>query len=484
MPTIKKRLIITGLIGLIGFTFQVNSALAIYSPRLSQQAAVIRQHIRDSQAQNGKNTILEEVDQIIAYDKARREAFTETGISGDVRVAQDLIFNSTLNFLIQHPFDSLMMAFNINAVNKEIVSSCLRDDIWTLESLRDKVGAEMLKAYMLRDTLHGALLMEDYGYLTTNLDLLRKYGSNPSAKIQATDKSNKAVTITSTKYFFGTDGTDPNYYKNIPDWISDETGCPESEFQEAFREVVNSSKTLATLGSGGALDWSFRSIWSMAQANARIRAQQWIKANQLSLTVGGTVGGKTESLVKGGGLEKFVGDFKTQLQVAKNMVGPITPFYNIATNYKPPADANVAVGNNCRFFRQSDGFFQVCNTEQKAQWDACRKDEITAKDKGIRCDRFRNAAESISIADKLNAQKKLEQENADALGDVENAFTYSITMDSVAEQNIYFMDEVLWDMNNNIKRGYELVGEKGGKSIPTLTTEIAALSARQCPNRQ
>jgi len=67
--------------------------------------------------------------------------------------------------------------------------------------------------------------------------------------------------------------------------------------------------------------------------------------------------------------------------------------------------------------------------------------------------------------------------------DVENAFVYSITMDSVAEQNIYEIDQILWDMNKHIQRGYEAVDKEAGEGIPTLIREVEALS-KQCANKQ
>lgn len=479
MQTVRNKWIIGCLI-LIGLTLRANDVLAIYSPRLSQQAALIRQHIQGSQAQNGTQSIMEEIEQIKAYDKAKREAFLETGISGNVRVAQDLIFNTTLDFLIQNPFDSLFMIFNFNAVNGEWISQCLRDDIWSLELLRDKVGAEMIKAYMLRDTFHGALLMEDYGYLTRNLDLLRKFGSDPSAEIDALDASQNPIKITSTKYFFGNNGTDPNYYKDIPAWTSNETGCPETEFQEAFREVVNASQTFATLSSGGGSEWG--NIWEIAKANARIRAKQWIRANQISLTVGGESGGRVESLVKGGGVDKFVGYWKAQWKIMENMVGPVTPFIDAITNYQPPAGTETP-GTNCRFYRQTTGYFAVCNTEQIAQYDQCKEDKDAAEAEGIRCDRFRNAEESITMFGKLNDQARLEQERADMLEDVQNAFVYSITLDSVAEQNLLEVDQIMWDLNQNIKRGYEGVSKEAGDSIPSLTRMVSRIADIQCANK-
>jgi hypothetical protein len=479
---------IAGLLTLIGLTIQVSSAYALYSPRLSQQAGIIRQHIRESQAQNGTQSILEEYEQILAYDKARREAFEAGGTSGNVRVAQDLISNDTLGWQISHPLDSLFMVFNFNVQNGEWISTCLRDDIWSLETLRDMVGAEMIKAYMLRDTLHGDLLMEDYRYIVTQLNLLRIYGSNPTAEIRATRKTDEElVTMTSTQYFFGNSDNNANYYRDAAGWIANETGCPESEFQNAFKEVVNSAKTLSNTVGKNAMFSSEKwgSIWEMAKMNARARAKQWIRANQVSLTLGGEQGGRAESLVKANGVDKFWGEVKTQLQIAKNMVGPVTPLWSLVKWTATKTAEGLGIVSECVFYYKDEDVFRNCDDEQKAQYVKCNDSKTTeVEKKEIRCDRFVNTQESLSAATLLNRQTALQQKNADALEDVENTFVYSISMDSVAEQNVYFMDEILWDMNGNIRRGFENVDEQAGKSIPTLTRKVGALAAKQCANKQ
>ncbi len=479
---------------MIGLVVQVTDANALYSPMLSRKVAEIKQHYQSSQAQNGTGSILEKIEQITAYDNAKRASFDETGISGNAKIAQALVFDTTFNFLLEFPRDTLLMVFNINAVNGEFISNCLRDEIWSLELLRDKVGAEMVKAYTLLDTYHGSLLMKDYSYLTTNLDLLRRYGSNPNAKISAT-LYKEPVTITSSKYFFGEDATgDPplNYYSNVGVFSSsDATGCPDGEFEEAFEAVLNSWKTIKGTVGGNSLfsaeKWG--SIMEMAKANARTKAKQWISANQISLTTGGEEGGSPQSLVKGGGWDKFVGNVKTQLKILKNMVGPVMPFFSSAT-YNPPASTATSgqgIGTDCKFYNHEDGFYRDCSEDMIEEYELCQKNEELAekeaKEKEIKCVRFLNANETLSISDKINRQLALEYTNKKDQEDVENAFVYSITMDSVAEENIYFMDGILWDMNGHIQRGYGAWGQEAGEGIPILTYKIGKLSSKQCQNK-
>lgn len=458
---------------LIGLTIQAESAHALYSPKLSKQVSIIRQHVQSSQAQNGTESILEEIEQIKAYDRARREEYKETGIAGGAKVAQELIYN-TLN--IFKAFDSLAMVFNYNVDNNEFISTCLRDEIWGLETLRDLVGAEMVKAYMLRDTYHGALLVEDYKYLTTHLDLLRRYGSKNDAFLVTDTTTKEPVAVTSTEFFFG-DGA-INYYKNNFSLISNEPGCPESEFEEVFKEVVSSAKTLSVLSSGKGVEWG--NIWEMAEANARIRAREWIRANQLSLTIGGEEGGRVESLVKGGGWDKFVGNVKTQLNIAKNMVGPVTPLFELSKWVVIKTIEGVGIVDECVFYYKEDDVFNNCNKKQKQDYIKCQDDIEIAMDEGIRCDRFINTKQSLSVTDKLNKQIASILENKHTKEEVETAFIYSITMDSVAEQNLKQINQIMWDMNMQIKRGYEAVDKQAGEGIPTLFREIEDFADKQC----
>lgn len=470
---------------LIGLTVQASNVHALYSPRLSQTVSIIKEHVQSSQAQNGSKTILEEIENFKAFDKAKRDEGRETGISGDARVAQDLIFNTTINFFTLFPLDSIMMIFNFNATNGEWLSNCLRDEIWNLETLRDFVGSEMVKAYMLRDTYHGEILMVDYIYLSVHLDLLRKYGSDPTAMIQTTEGE-----YSSNNYFFGEKPQGPNplnYYSNVGIFdSSDPTGCPEGEFEAAFDQVLRSFEVLKVLGSGQGVEWG--DIWTMAEANARIRAREWIRDNQISLTIGGEEGGSTESLVKGGGWDKFVGSVKTQLEIAKNMVGPVTAIIDYANSDKLENVEKFQdqVEKECILFdpeEGKEGEFRNCEIPVESDMYRRCKEGKEPEQGDVRCDRFRNRDQSFSVTHFLHNQIELIEENAKAKKEVETAFIYSITMDSVAENGVYFMGDLLWDMNSQIKRGYEDVHEDAGESIPTLTREVAALSARQCQNK-
>jgi hypothetical protein len=491
MPTIKIKPLIIGLLVLVGLSLQTNEANALYSPTISQKVSAIREHVYNSQAQNGSGSILEIIENVKAYDKAKRETFDETGISAEARIAQELLFEETEAFLLAHPLDSLFMVFNYEGVSKTFISNCLRNDIWSLEKLRDVVGQEMVKAYLNRDSLHGNLLQEDYVYLSKNIMLLRQYGGDPTAEINALDEEWYPVKITSNEYFFGSppegSGTaeDPylNYYSIVaPFGENASRGCPNGEFTSALKEVKNSWEVLKVLGSGQNVEWG--NIWQMAEANARIRAKQWIRANQISLTIGGKNGGNLNSLIAGGGWDKFAAKVETQGKIIERMVGMVTPLFDMARWTGSSLAQKTGLAKECTIFEADTGKFRDC-TETEIEWyQYCKKDKENARLEGIRCDRFRNTQEQVSIVEKATAQQKLENENTETKKEAETAFRYQVTLDSVGEQALYEFDRILWDMNMVIKRGYEGVDRQAGEGIPSLLMELESFTRDQCPNKQ
>ena len=495
MQTIKLKPFIIGLLVLIGISFQTVEAKAIYSPNIARGVSIIKQHVEESQAQHGDGSILTAIENIKAYDKAKREEVDETGIYGEAGIAQQMIADTNFNFLRDAPLDGILMAFNIEGSTFTHISNCLRDDIWALESLRDLVAQEMIKAYLNRDAYHGGMLKNDYVYLNDQIRLLRKYGADPlalvPAKIPAGEENEGDFSkITSHEYFFGDmpigsggEG-DPalNYYSTAGVFSSsDATGCPDGEFEAVAQEIKNATQTFLTLGSGQNVEWG--NIWQMAKANARIRARQWIQANQITLTLGGENGARHDSLVKGGGWDRFVGSMKTQLQILKGMVGLVTPLWDSSKFSAKRSAGYVEQAGKCVFYDTETDIFRNCSEDQYEQWQRCEDDLEAAKAEGIRCDRFRNTEEAITYGEKAARQVALQEENKQAKEDVELAFTYYVGLESVAEQTIYDMDGILWDMNMIIKSGYEGVDQGTGEGIPSLVREMKAFSERQCSNK-
>lgn len=482
--TIKKLIIGLFIITSLSLAGETH---AIYSPRIAQEVAQIREHIITAQEKNGTGTLLEATENIIQINRQRREAGQVYGISADARRVQNTLTEQAYEQALQNPFDALFMVFNINMHNQEnpiFISNCLRDDIWQLETLRDYVGSEMIKAYMMLDPTNGKRLEKDYEYIIDQLNLLRRYGHEPSANIDLLNEKGELVSISSNEYFFQTKLEDENavnfYTRKF--FKSDTTGCPDGEFEKEIEKIVNSLKTIRTLGSGQGVEWG--NIYEMAQARAKERAKQWIRANQLTLSLGGENGAALNSLIQGDGFNQFQANLKTQMRVLENMIGPVTPIFD-KSNYR---SSESAVNSACAYFKADSGIFVSCDEKQLEQYKECtsriEKTRKEAINKGYNCDRFHTIDEtkpSIQVLRELNERtKRNEEEQAEA----KRALTYAITLDSVAEQSIYQISGILDGMNGYIKSGYEGVDDRAGKTIPFIFEELKTFEALYCANKE
>ncbi len=488
-----KSLFITGLTFVLLMGLNVQSVQALYSPTISRNVSVIKEHMLSSQSVNGAGSLLSAIETIKTMREVEEAQGEETGISGQARVAQELVLENTYDAVIQNPYDSLFMVFNYNAYNEQFISNCLRDEIWSLESLRDVVGQEMIRSYLLYDPIHGGLLKEDYLYLINEIDLLRKYGSDPNAPISARNQSGELVTVSSNEYFFGMEASAENainlYTRKY--FHSDDTGCPDGEFEQAIKQVVNSWNSIASISSGENVIWSnnegktdvqtdnaaWGSIWDMARANARVRAKQWTAANQISLTIAGEEGAQIQSLVKGGGWDKFTGEVSTQLEIVKNMVGPVTPLFDKSLWEYGGLDTDKT--SDCVIYYPEKSKFYDCDDQQLEELKLCRKEEEIAKAQGINCTRYESLDEVRSLTDLLSEQIDEKEENEIAQKEAQTAIVYAITLDSVAEEAIKQMDSELSVMNAVIAQGYQ-EQDKGGSSITSLTKEVSFVAKYQC----
>lgn len=479
--SIKKRII--GLLVTTGLLIQVQPAAALYSPTISRNVAKIRSHMLSSQTVNGTGDLLEAINSIKVYNRLKREGGYESGVPGEARVAQELIINENYDQVIQHPLDSLFMVFNFNGYNDQWISNCLRNEIWGLESLRDQVGQEMVRAYLLYDPEHGALLKQDYQYLIAELDRLRKYGADPNAALSIKNTDGKVQSLTSNEYFFGNlekgENTVNMYTRKF--FNSDQTGCPDGEFEQTFEQVVRSYKTLKMLSSGrGSSDGSnWGSIWEMAQANAKIKARQWIQANQITLTLGKEEGARINSLVKGDGWNRFVGNLESEVKIIENIAGSFTPLFD-----KKLWLTDGTNKSECVYYVPEEHQYVDCQEFQIEQLKQCKADEKKAFDEGINCDRFKDLSESETLLSQANDQLNVIDRNEQAKEEARTAFIYSITLDDVAEQAIYEMDMHLTMMNASIKQGYEGFGQQAGPSLPSLINEVSWVTQNQCINKQ
>jgi hypothetical protein len=521
MSVIKRSII--GLSLIIGLIIQVPSVFALYSSTISEKVNLIRQDVMTARQLNGVGTLLDAKEKVLAEDTERRKEYLATGIPAKAslafaRVIGDVVAGLTIK-LPYSALDPLFMIFNLlPSSDWEPISVCLRNDIWYLEDMRDLVGQEMVKAYLLFDEVNGDKLSDDYEYLKTQVKLLKKYGNHPEQPM-AID----GIGMTSSEYFFGAPSTLNSYIDSFPseerktqiqnaehckdvckvvtcgplmdeddceDRCEDDcaigteitwSGCPEGEFLPAFEQVINSAKNLKVAFTASNVDWG--SIWEMAGARARRRAQEWIRANQITLTIGGEKGGNPISLLKGGGFSRFVGEFNTQMQIMKNMVGPLVPLFSWDI-YDVGKEEGDTVSYGCMYFYQDDGKYRACTPNQLLDYKDCQDDREAAVKSGINCDKFANPKQMTTGLAIIKDQQNKAEEYQKTMDRAETAFTYNMELNSVGENNIILMDEVLSDINNIIMATNEEIGNDENTGLPTLYNKMNTAYKRQCENKE
>lgn len=537
---------------IIGLTVQTSFVYAIYSPTIAQRAGAIRQNILSAQAQNGTGSLQAARQHLEEEDRAARAEGRETGFPAKAGVALGKVLGYMFWETIQAPLDPIFMIFEIIPSTGEYVSTCLRNDIWMLQDLRDIVAQEMVKSYLMADEYHGDLLTADYDYLTDNIRILKEYGSHPEKRIAVTVLENDIPTIqymTSGQYLFGTNasinpysfdlfqkevsGDEPsckdncetacnkkydckeeNECKNACEEIAAEdekidlsqckevcegtcqsekdctdeckssctmsstikwAGCPEGEFLPAFNEVWESMKNLSTIGTWKAADWG--SIWEMAKARARRRADEWIKANQITLTIGGEIGGNPQSLIKGDGLNRFLGSFNTELQILKNMVGPVVPLFTWSI-YKKGEGGEISPG--CMYWYPEEGVYRACTVNQLLDYKDCRKDRAKAIENNIPCDNYKNPTVTRAALDIVKEQQEKVEKHRQTLERAETAFVYNLELSSVNESNIEAIEKILSGINAEILRSIETQKSSDDAGLPTLYNQVGTFAKRHC----
>ncbi len=474
-------------------------AMAFYSPLLSSQAGMIQEHIRLSQEKNGSGSLLEMSQEIIAQDRLRREKGKSSANSGLAAAARNEILADATSQAFQQPFDSLMMVFNFLPSSGGLVSNCLRDDLWTLTDLKSLVGREMVKAYLLGDIFHGDQLKRDWAWLTKHIDLLKRQGNDPKAKLTvAADQDGKKVAaqVSMQDYLFGEESEIYYYAFALPST----QGCPQGEFEAPFVKIANSAKALATLSSGRGADWNWGSIWEMAQVQAKQRAAQWFAANQISATLGAEGGGQTQSLVQADGWDQWVGQAQTQLQILEDLAGPVAAPFSWGLYERIDGVNYVGSDSACAYYDSGAQKFYPCTPQQLEVFNVCKLSLAEAKEQNIArtrrnlrqykqpygCSRFavtdRNQVESQlakSVRLKQEARELQEERENEAL-----AFRYHLQLNQLGEGNLNALSQSLVKWEVEIRRGVEAVDERAGLGLPAMLKNVVIFESRHCPNKQ
>ena len=571
---ITKRIII-GLIICFGLIVQTTNVHAIYSPTISKEVSKIKQHVVIAREHNGSGSITAAIESVKAQDDERAKEGKPRALPLEATIAIPRVLGYMFYDLIKAPLDPIYMIFNMVSSTNTLASTCLRNDIWILEDLRDIVAQEMIKAYLMMDSNNGDVLSNDYNYLRYHIDYLKEYGSRPQ---YPQPNLGDTIPITSSEYLFGRK-SDVNYYsiqfpvEEVESEFSEEeckvqcmrktcnetcveeckeeddvcgtidcsktcnescttapnaecvekcaaasqltlSGCPESDFVEAFEEVKESLITLKTLSSGSGSDWG--SILVMAKARARRRAEEWIKSNQISMTLGGEEGGNPQSLIKGDSWNVFVGQFKTQKQILKNMIGSLTPLFSWSIYSRGENGDEISYG--CMYYHATAGTFRACTVEQLEDYMICEEiaeKQKTGEDKEteavdicgkevsvvggflrdtgakftvlfeeeereIDCDKFRNPHKFITPTEMIENYQEQAIRHQKTITSTERTLKYNMNLTNVSEQNLIILDTVMTEINWEIMRGTEDMGNEAGKGLPTLYSGIATFLKNHC----
>ena len=471
-----KRIIIGLIIVSIGFIIQPTIVHAFYSPVIAERASNIKANLRSAREQNGTGSIEDAFQNVIEQNKLAADRNEAQGLPPEVSATQSQILKDVFADILLKPLDDLFLIFNlIPSTGFSPASKCLRDDIWGLQNLRDAVVQEMIKSYLMYDRYHGDLLKKDYKWLVAHINILKKYGSKPMDRMLATVTENgKSVTkfITANEYLFGSK-SDVNYYS-----IKFDGGCPQSEFPPAFNEVWESIQNVGVIASGSSVEWG--SIWEMAEARARRRAAEWIKANQITLTIGGEEGGNPQSLIKGGGLDRFKGQWNTQLTILKNTVGPLVPLFSWTLFI---GDDDDTINYGCMYFYQDPGIYRACTVDQLVDqlldYKECQDDEDNAKTNlKINCGLYKNPKQITTSVKQIEELQSKTLEHEKTIQRAETAYIYNVQLNSVGEQAIEAIEAQLLNINHQIRAGFEAEGDS--KSLPTIYKNLKDFTNKYC----
>jgi hypothetical protein len=552
MPILKRTII--GVILIVGLTVQATNAYAIYSPTISKRVSIIRQNVLSAREQNGVGSLRSARESLIAQDNAARAEGRATGLPAKASIALGKTLGLMFWETIQAPFDPVFMIFNVIQSTGDAISVCLRNDIWMLQDLRDAVSQEMIKSYLMGDQIHGDLLMDDYDYLTEHINILKKYGNHPQKVIpgkgissqylfgvstsitpysfqfpveevpgpdEATCKANCPVSCAKATSCdekdecknscdeFGFTADTTSQCKNLCEDACDVAeacikdcedycegsatlkwgGCPQGEFFPAFNEVLEATRNLKTIGSFKAADWG--SLWEMARARARRRADEWIKANQITLTIGGPIGGNPQSLIKGDGLNRFLGSLRTEGKILTDMIGPVIPLFTWATFETIGEAIGVGLGftdpedltnNYCMYFDSTAQAYYACTIHQFLDYKSCVKNKAKAEKEGIDCDVFKNPSVNRYALDIVQGQREVEARHMKTVKRTETAYVYNLELSSINENNIEAIENILSGINAEITAAYKNPDTQGqnipSAPLPTLYNKLSIFSKK------
>ncbi|PIZ74383.1 hypothetical protein COY07_00800 [Candidatus Peregrinibacteria bacterium CG_4_10_14_0_2_um_filter_43_11] len=445
MRILNPKIISLFLLPIIAFTAVPNTH-AIFSPVLSDQIETIKSHATAAREQNGVGTgtqaakkVFDDktVEKLKQDDKENREQNEPTGLPGAyTQLLGESKITDAKEALASYG-ESLLLIFNI-LPGKGPITSCLRDDIFEVEKLRDTVRREALRSGLLKNSENATLLWGDYQILRAILKLMK-------------------TKFEDTKLLFD---EGKNYYIDCP------YGGFAGEFEAAFKDLENSWDRFASAASGSNAQWG--NIWAMAKSRARVRAAEWIKANLLALGLGGQKGGNTNSLMKGqGGIDGVAAEFETQWGILKALIGPITPLFDPALYKGEGATGKVS----CVYYMADENNWFPCNEEQSVAFK---------KGKCEQCRSKLSTKNPAQIAQEI--QDSIQHKNIQ-LSEAETTLTFSLRFNNLSKNSTEALAQKLFAINGEIKRATQAPQSKGDVDVSMTCEEWSIIFAEHCANK-
>jgi len=403
MFLLKPRKIIGIVLGLILLLQQAEPACAFYSPFLNQQATLIKQHMLTASTVTGVGTLAQYQDKMQQLGKEGNEGVTNL-FWGAIK---DIIIQSvTESFL-----DGLSLLFGRWIGTNEWISNCLRDDIWELDALKEQILDQMLKSAFLSDLVNASIMSADYKTLNAIMSGGWPVTIGTEIKYVSLKKDYKYGKVWFPK--------SKNYYIE----------CPYGEFTKAWKDLKRAIDSFKNIGTGNLALGSFAEMAKKAKIRAIKRAEQWFKANQITLTIGGSQGYSPRSLIQGPGLKGLVADLKTEL--------------NYAAKY-------------------ADLIFT--NT-----WRGLTGEGASGTSQSINPLQYASAYEQALVAKQL------------ALKQMTNASTFNLTFSNVSENVLKAVAQSLNDTNVTIQSAVDT--KVSQENLKTFCEKLIMVVKKQCPNK-
>ncbi len=381
------------MITLILIFSQAGAARAFYSPVINGEVSDMRQHIQSSQQKNGIGTWWN-----VAQKAEKKNQALNAGYQG---VFTSAVKEMATNALTDSFWDgiSLLVKSWLGDSSKGSISNCLRDDIWEAQALQEQVLNEVMKASILSNTEDASILWNDFQNLESIIELLKS--SSKDKKLWFPDSQ--------------------NFYVN----------CPYGDFTQAWQDLTRALKSFENLGGQSLQLGNFGVLAKIAKKRAIQRAQEWIKANQLTLTIGGKQGANPRSLFNGPGVSGLAADFKTEWGYAKNFAELV--FVN---TYKGVSE--LAKGQ--KEFEKLEDVSTYANDYTKA---------YNARDKTLK--------------------------------QMESAIKFNLSFNNVAQNSLKEIDKIMFETNGIIEDAFS--SKTTPENLKTFCEKINAVIKKQCKNK-